>query len=61
MAVWWSSMACGNGTNRAATPAAATSDTVMAPARQISRSAWAMASAMSSMKARQSACTPACA
>src|SRR5699024_7805098 len=51
LAVWWSSIAWGNGTNRAATPAAAISATVMAPARHTTTSAQPSARAMSSMKA----------
>jgi hypothetical protein len=37
--VWWSSTACGKGTSTLATPAAASSATVSAPARQTTRSA----------------------
>src|SRR5690606_37484101 len=37
--VWWSSMAAGNGTSRAPTPAAVSSATVRAPARQTTKSA----------------------
>ena len=57
--VWWSSTAAGNGTRIEPTPAAASSATVSAPARETTRSASAYAAAMSSTKARTSACTPA--
>ena len=58
-AVWWSSTAWGNGTNKAATPTALTSVTVLAPARQITKSAVCMAPATSSMKAHSVAWTAA--
>ena len=53
MTVWWSSTAEGKGTNSAAAPTAAISVTVLAPARQMIRSASAKAWAVSSMKGRQ--------
>src|SRR5690606_10803551 len=41
LCVWWSSTAAGNGTSSEAAPTAASSVTVLAPARPITRSAWA--------------------
>ena len=59
LAVWWSSTACGKGTNTAAAPTAASSVTVLAPERQTTRSASAKALAVSSMNGVSTACTPA--
>ena len=56
---WWSCVACGNGTRTAGRPAAASSASVVAPARQTTRSAAAISRSMSSMNGSTRAGRPA--
>mmetsp|Transcript_6954 Transcript_6954/g.29338 ORF Transcript_6954/g.29338 Transcript_6954/m.29338 type:complete len:488 (-) Transcript_6954:357-1820(-) len=59
LARWWEVVLTTSGTSTAAQPAAHSSLTVIAPARQTTTSAQARAAAMSSMKGRTSAVRPA--